>query len=525
MSEEDFARIHVKSSLSKTWEQERTLNEALYEWMASAPWFAISVAAHVAIGFFIWLLPRQQYSLPAPRVVHATLEQNSSSPFEDPPPPEQPKAVDGPKPLEEALLSEAELSDHNASGDEQPTEASLGESDLRSDSPFEAKSADNDVIGSTARAGGKHGGRSGSHKSLTAANGGVGTEAVLKDGLEWLKRHQSADGSWDCDGFMSNCGPIEAGGSCDGPGESTHDAGITGLALLAFLGDGSTTREGAYKEQVVKAVKWLRDHQDAHSGCYSDRISHSFMYDHAIATLAMCEAYYFSRNPLIKLSAQRAIDFISGARNRYGAWRYDVPPSGQNDTSITGWCVFALASAQESGLSIDAQGFVGARQWFDDVTDPLTGRAGYDRLGSPSSRVPGLNDDYPADRSETLTAVALLSRIFIGGEAAKSPLVHKGAELLKAHPPEWDESGFNNDIYYWYYGSYALFQLGGPRWEAWNKSAKRALLGSQRRDGDAKGSWDPKDAWGHAGGRVYMTAMASLCLEVYFRYSRVLGGR
>ncbi len=525
MSEEDFAKIQVKSSLPRTWEQRRTSSEALYEWMASAPWFAISLAAHVAIGLCIWLLPRPQHIPSSPRVIHATLEQISAMPFEDPPPPEPPEVIEGPKPLDEALLSEAEPSDHNASGDEQPTEARLGEIDLRSDSPFAAKSADNDVIAVAGRAGGRHGGRIGSHKNLTAVNGGAGTEVVLNDGLEWLKQHQSADGSWDCDGFMSNCGHLQAGQSCAGPGEPAHDVGITGLALLAFLGDGSTTREGPHQEQVARAVKWLRERQDAQSGCYADRSNHSFMYDHAIATLAMCEAYYFSRNPLIKLSAQRAIDFISAARNRFGAWRYDVPPNGQNDTSITGWCVFALASAQDGGLSIDAQSFVGARQWFDDVTDPLTGRTGYDRPGSPSSRVPGLNEDYPSDKSETMTAVALLCRIFMGGDAAKSPLVQKGAELLKARPPEWDESGLNNDIYYWYYGSYALFQLGGPRWEAWNKSAKKALLGSQRHDGDAKGSWDPKDAWGHAGGRVYMTAMATLCLEVYFRYSRVLGGR
>ena len=31
--------------------------------------------------------------------------------------------------------------------------------------------------------------------------------------------------------------------------------------LLAFLGDGSTLRSGAYKENIRNGVKWLRDQQ------------------------------------------------------------------------------------------------------------------------------------------------------------------------------------------------------------------------------------------------------------------------
>ena len=54
---------------------------------------------------------------------------------------------------------------------------------------------------------------------------------------------------------------------------------------------------------------------------------------------------------------------------------------------------------------------------------------------------------------------------------------------------------------------------------------KKAVLASQRRDGAHEGSWDPVGPWGHSGGRVYSTALMVLCLEVYFRYSRVLGAR
>jgi len=313
------------------------------------------------------------------------------------------------------------------------------------------------------------------------------------------------------------------GSTCADPGEGQNDVGMTGLSMLAFLGDGNTTREGPYKEQVAKAIKWMKDQQDGDLGLYGEKVGHSFMYNHSIATLAMCEAYYFSRSPLLRRSAQDAINFLSRARNPYGAWRYASPPAGDNDTSVTGWCVFAMASAQEGGLTIDPDGFVGAAQWIDDVTDPATGRTGYDTIGSASSRVGGLNDQYPTDKGEAMTAVAIVARVCMDQDMAKNPLVDKGAELLKQHPPEWDSNGLGNDMYYWYYGSYAMFQLGGPRWDAWNEAAKKALLDNQRHDGDMKGSWDPKDAWGHSGGRVYTTALGALCLEVYFRYARVRG--
>jgi len=47
------------------------------------------------------------------------------------------------------------------------------------------------------------------------------------------------------------------------------------------------------------------------------------------------------------------------------------------------------------------------------------------------------------------------------------------------------------------------------------------LTGLQRledRDACVYGSWDPIDAWGTAGGRVYATAINALTLEVYYRY-------
>jgi hypothetical protein len=44
------------------------------------------------------------------------------------------------------------------------------------------------------------------------------------------------------------------------------------------------------------------------------------------------------------------------------------------------------------------------------------------------------------------------------------------------------------------------------------------LVAAQVSEGLNKGSWSPNTVWGGCGGRVYTTAMATMCLEVYYRY-------
>ena len=70
-----------------------------------------------------------------------------------------------------------------------------------------------------------------------------------------------------------------------------------------------------------------------------------------------------------------------------------------------------------------------------------------------------------------------------------------------------------------------MYQMGGNYWKAWNVAMKEAVIENQQREGDEKGSWDPVGPWGYSGGRVYSTALMTLCIEVYYRYARVLGAR
>src|SRR5690606_24438960 len=163
-------------------------------------------------------------------------------------------------------------------------------------------------------------------------------------------------------------------------GNAVHDIGLTGLALLAFLADGNTLRAGDYHDQVRKGIAWLREQQDPRTGLFGTAPSNEFVYDHAIATLAMVEAYGLSDYRLLRGTAQRAIDYLESHRNPYMVWRYQ-PRDGDNDSSVTTWCVMAYRSAKDFGLAINERALAFAADWFDQMTDPASGRTGYIERG------------------------------------------------------------------------------------------------------------------------------------------------
>ena len=84
--------------------------------------------------------------------------------------------------------------------------------------------------------------------------------------------------------------------------------------------------------------------------------------------------------------------------------------------------------------------------------------------------------------------------------------------------PDWGINGGSADLHYWYYGSLCTFQQGGDTWTKWNAALQKALVINQRKGGDEDGSWDPIGQYSEYWGRVGQTALACLCLEVYYRY-------
>jgi len=495
---------------------------ALFDQLRKTPWWMLSVLCHGILAFVLSQFDTFRAAADETAQVKSVVTEENLPPLVEPPDVRESEPIEEDEnviPLPQ-VDKDAPEADHVEEDNDQPTHEAMGKDDFLSNAPFEGPSNNRD-IGIGAGAGGAFPGRGGHENLKGHGRGHREPEDALAGGLEWLKEHQDEEGMWDCDGFMKH---DENAPVCDGAGNAMYDPGVSGLALLAFLGAGETHKHGRYQKTVREGLRYLKQIQDP-EGCFGPRQSNHFTYNHAIGALAMAEAYGMTGSPLFKASAQNAIDFVHKCQNPYLAWRYGVRPQ-DNDTSVTGWMVMALKSAKISGLRVDDAAFQGVKAWLDKVTEPEYGRVGYTARGTGPARPQDVMDKWPADKSESLTAVGILSRVFVGEDPSKSDLIRKGTELCLKALPVWDEASGAIDMYYWYYGTLALFQVGGPPWKAWNEAMKAAIIDHQRKDPISfKGSWDPADPWGRDGGRVYSTALMTMCMEVYYRYPQVFSVR
>ncbi len=417
---------------------------------------------------------------------------------------------------DDVVIKDAKVRDHNESDTDMDDADSLGDPRFNSDAPFEGPGT-NGVIGIAGGAGVGFGGRRGGRRNLRSGGGGRNTQSAVDLGLEWLKNHQSADGHWDPAAFESQCKLNRCGGGAT----TAQGPGSTSLVLLAFLGAGETHNSGEYKDAVKNGLRYLKNLQDS-EGCFGSRTSPTFMTDHMWATLAMTEAYGLTGSRLFKESAQRAVNFVLRAQNPYLGWGPGVR-TGVNDTSTTVLGMLVVKSAKLAELDVDHSGaFAGGLKWLDLVTDAKSGRVGNQKVGDAD-----VEWRFPTLRGDALTAAAMLARIMAGQDPKENELIQKGADILAANRPEasvWLDPG---EYMLRYFGTLALFQVGGDHFKQWNEALKPALVGRQRtgQGRDERGSWDPLDLHSaEAGGRVHATAIQTLCLEVYYRYGRVFGG-
>ncbi len=398
------------------------------------------------------------------------------------------------------LLLQAPLSAHSSVNTEASAGRHMQEGKQGKSSPFDEPSIACGIAQPAKT--GWTGGRFGKRKGLPG--GSSKTKLAVNDGLRWLKEHQDEDGRWDADQFMNHDPESDR---CDGLGRANHDLGTTALALLAFLGDGCTTREGKYKTEVLRGLKWLRVQQDFEMGRFGAADNTRLLHDHALATLVMCEAFQFSYNPILAASAQKSLDFLIASRNTDGAWSASGQPHAETDLSTSHWALFALKTGYKSGLKVDLAILADVGEWLEK--NSVAG------LGLATATA-------TTDSKEAMAALALLHRRMLSNPPAtldeKDQLV---TFLLGTLPTSHGDQSPEKDLVYWYNGSYAMFQVGGEAWDEWNRAMKSALLTSQRSEGSAKGSWNPRGSRSETEGRVYATAMGVLCMEVHYRYARI----
>ena len=330
---------------------------------------------------------------------------------------------------------------------------------------------------------------------VTREGGTTLTEAAVARGLRWLANHQNADGSWSLAGF-SKAGKC----NCTGDGAYYAKSPGTALAMLPFLGAGQTHLAGKYMGNVSRGLRWLIQNQKDDGDLRAGANGNEGMYVHGQATIVLCEAFAMTGDEELRVPAQKAINFVVAAQYNDGGWRYTPGPRTlRGDTSVVGWQLMALQSARAANLTVPDETWGRADLYLDGAQQQGGALYGYQARGGATP---------------TMTAEALLCRMYLGWTKEQSGLVRGVDYLAKDHLP----SVKNPNIYYWYYGTQVMHHFGGPQWEDWNGEMRDVLVVMQEDGGHSAGSWDPRGDHAGAGGRIYMTALAICTLEVYYRH-------
>jgi squalene cyclase len=346
---------------------------------------------------------------------------------------------------------------------------------------------------------------------LVTQQGGSGrTESAVSDALRWLASAQARDGRWDADEHGAGQEQLVLNQNRGGAGRNA-DTAVSALALLAFLGAGHSHVHGDYQDTVRRGIDFLLRSQAADGSLFGESTLYAQMYCHAMATFALAEAQAMTGDQRLEPAVKKAVHFSIAAQNpSVGGWRYRPGDSG--DTSQLGWQLMALASAERAGVAIPANTWARVARFLTIVRrGPHGGLASY-------------RPDGPA--STSMTAEALYCRLLLSdltGDAVDETASREATDNLLASLPTAERV----NLYYWYYATLALHhrhaqnERAAQAWQTWNDAMVTAIIATQVSDGPNAGSWKMNTIWGGYGGRIYTTAMATMCLEVYYRYAPV----
>lgn len=292
------------------------------------------------------------------------------------------------------------------------------------------------------------------------------SRASIQRGLEWLAAHQAKDGAY---GGLSHYGP---------------NVGITGLAGLAFLSDGSTPGRGRYGANVNACIDFIVRHS-SESGLLAAETSHGPMYEHAFAAIFLAEVYGMTPRPDVREALRKAVRLIASTQNEEGGWRYQ-PVRADADISVTVCQIKALRTARNIGIHVDKDVIDGAIQYVLRSQNPDGGfRYMLSSGGSAFARSAG--------------AVASLQYAGI----YQSEEIDAGLQYVRRFAPPQDQTP-GHYFYGHYYAAQAMYLAGETYWNEWWPAIRDELVAKQADEG----------YWRGQAGQEYGTAMSLIILQM-----------
>ena len=325
-----------------------------------------------------------------------------------------------------------------------------------------------------------------------AENGGneACEDAVLKS-LRWMQKNQNKNGSFGKD----------------------KPVAMTGLAILAFLGHCETPLSEEFGETVTRGMVYLVDNNLKNKGrSSSDLKDKHWCYEHAIAMYALCESYTFCKQlnvehvvPQLGEAVEQGMTWIIDNQiDNTGGWEYgyDLKAKRGGDSSIVAWHLQALKAAKSTGIKFPKIGRTIAKAVdFIEECQARDGAFGYTRNKKPAGR----NKEY------TLTGAGTLC--IQQHKGTSNVRARNGVKYIDKNA-KFSWAAKNANVYEHYYNTQAMINHGGAQWDKYNKVFRDELLKNQNKDG----SWPQSTGTGTQKEPFYTVTLATLMLEVYYRF-------
>ena len=290
-------------------------------------------------------------------------------------------------------------------------------------------------------------------------------EVAIDHAQDWLAKQQRPNGSW---------------GNCNGR---------NGLSCMALMCNGNTHGHNPHGARIAQGIDFIIGSQ--HENGYlvvGASSSQGGMYQHALATLALVEAYGMTQNPGIREAVVKAVDLIVSAQNQTGGWRY-TPTSQDSDVSVTVMQTMALRAAVEVGVYVPKESIDFAVAYGRKNFNENTGSFGYASVDAGNFNRAGAG------------VVCLQSCGF-----TDDPRIPKAIKYMMDHVKYDNTTGASGDFpwYGHYYCGVAMYHYGGEAWKTYYPKICDKVLKD----------WAQRGAYGD----VLETSWAILVLGVPYRY-------
>ena len=301
-------------------------------------------------------------------------------------------------------------------------------------------------------------------------------EEAIERSLAWLAKNQGKDGSWSSEGSSG-----------------TYQMAMTGLAGLAFLSSGQTPGRGKYSSNISRAVEFVLKNQDRDGLIFTGNDGQQ-MYGHGFAMTFLAEVYGMDAGGetslRIKNALTKAVKKTQQSQSNRGGWYYS-PNSGADEGSVTITQVQALRGARNVGI---------------DVPEKVLNNA-IDYVRQCQNSDGGIRYSVQSGQTSSPALTAAGAEVFMMAGRYKTKEAERACEFLKKNLDPRRTQGYH-DFYTNFYGSQAMFQIGGDYWARYFGGMRERLLTAQSADGSWRGDV----------GSTYCTAIATMVLCLPYRY-------